>query len=197
LRDSTKRRTAVDSIDDVLLDAEEKMEKSLGFLQEQFAGIRTGKASPALVENIKVNYYGAPTRLRELANISTPEPRLIVINAYDPTALAEITKAVLAANIGVTPMNDGRVIRIPIPELNEERRRELTKVANRMAEETRVSVRNVRRDTNDQIKKLQKDSKIAEDARDEALKQVQKDTDDCIKKIDDALKAKDREIMSV
>ncbi len=187
----------MDSIDDVLLDAEEKMEKSLGFLQEQFAGIRTGKASPALVENIKVNYYGAPTRLRELANISTPEPRLIVINAYDPTALAEITKAVLAANIGVTPMNDGRVIRIPIPELNEERRRELTKVANRMAEETRVSVRNVRRDTNDQIKKLQKDSKIAEDARDEALKQVQKDTDDCIKKIDDALKAKDREIMSV
>jgi ribosome recycling factor len=187
----------VDSIDDVLLDAEEKMDKSVSYLQEQFAGIRTGKASPALVENIKVNYYGAPTRLRELANISTPEPRLIVINAYDPTALAEITKAVLAANLGVTPMNDGRVIRIPIPELNEERRKELTKVANRMTEETRVAVRNVRRDTNDQIKKLQKDGKIAEDARDEALKQVQKDTDDCVKKVDDALKAKEKEIMAV
>jgi ribosome recycling factor len=187
----------VDSIDDVLLDAEEKMEKSLSYLQEQFAGIRTGKASPALVENIKVNYYGAPTRLRELANISTPEPRLIVINAYDPTALAEITKAILAANLGVTPMNDGRVIRIPIPELNEERRRELTKVGNRMSEEARVAVRNVRRDANDQIKKLQKDGKVAEDARDEALKQVQKDTDDCIKKVDDALKAKEKEIMAV
>jgi ribosome recycling factor len=188
---------AVDSIDDVLLDAEEKMEKSLSCLHEQFAGIRTGKASPALVENIKVNYYGAPTRLRELANISTPEARLIVVNAYDPTALAEITKAILAANLGVTPMNDGRVIRIPIPELNEERRRELTKVGNRMAEETRVAVRNVRRDTNDQIKKLQKDGKIAEDARDETLKQVQKNTDDCIKRVDDALKAKEKEIMAV
>jgi ribosome recycling factor len=187
----------VESTDDVLLDAEEKMSKSLSFLQEQFAGIRTGKASPALVENIKVNYYGAPTRLRELANISTPEPRLIVINAYDPTALAEITKAILAANIGVTPMNDGRVIRIPIPELNEERRVELTKVANRMAEETRVSIRNVRREANDQIKKLQKDGKVAEDARDEGLKQVQKDTDGYIRKVDDALKAKEREMMVV
>jgi ribosome recycling factor len=194
---ATTRRTIVESTDDVLLDAEEKMTKSLSFLQEQFAGIRTGKASPALVENIKVNYYGAPTRLRELANISTPEPRLIVINAYDPTALAEITKAILAANIGVTPMNDGRVIRIPIPELNEERRVELTKVANRMAEETRVSIRNVRREANDQIKKLQKDGKVAEDARDEGLKQVQKDTDGYIRKVDDALKAKEREMMVV
>jgi ribosome recycling factor len=194
---ATTRRTIVESTDDVLLDAEEKMTKSLSFLQEQFAGIRTGKASPALVENIKVNYYGAPTRLRELANISTPEPRLIVINAYDPTALAEITKAILAANIGVTPMNDGRVIRIPIPELNEERRVELTKVANRMAEETRVSIRNVRRDANEQIKKLQKDGKIAEDVKEEGLKQVQKDTDGYIKKVDDALKAKEREMMVV
>jgi ribosome recycling factor len=191
------RRTTMESTDDILLDAEDKMSKCLNFLQEQFAGIRTGKASPALVENIKVNYYGAPTRLRELANISTPEPRLIVINAYDPTALAEITKAIVNANIGVTPMNDGRIIRIPIPELNEERRKELTKVANRMTEESRVAIRNTRRDANDQIKKLQKEAKIAEDERDGALEQVQKDTDEYIKKIDGALSAKEKEIMAV
>lgn len=187
----------MDSIDDILLDAEEKMSKTMTYLQEQFAGLRTGKASPALVENIKVNYYGAPTRLRELANIATPEPRLIVISAYDPTSLPEITKAVLAANIGVTPMNDGRVVRVPIPELNEERRKELTKVANRMAEESRVAIRNVRREANDQIKKLQKDGKVAEDERDKALEDIQKETDEYIKKTDETLKAKEKDIMSV
>jgi len=187
----------MESTDDILLEAEDKMTKCLSFLHDQFAGIRTGKASPALVENIKVNYYGAPTRLRELANIATPEPRLIVINAYDPTALAEITKAIVSANLGVTPMNDGRIIRIPIPELNEERRKELTKVANRMAEESRVAIRNTRREANDQIKKLQKETKIAEDERDGALEQVQKDTDEYIKKIDEALRAKEKEIMAV
>jgi len=108
----------MESMDDVLLDCEDKMSKSVDFLHEQFVGLRTGKASPALVENVQIPYYGTPTRLKELAGISTPEPRLIVINAYDPTALPEIEKAILAANLGVTPMNDGRVIRIPIPELN-------------------------------------------------------------------------------
>ena len=136
----------MESVEEVLLDCEDKMEKSIAFLHEQFSGIRTGKASPALVENVQIPYYGTPTRLRELANISTPEPRLIVINAYDPTALGEIEKAILAANLGVTPMNDGRVVRVPIPELNEERRTELGKVARRMAEDTRVAVRNVRRE---------------------------------------------------
>ena len=187
----------MESIDDVLLDAADKMEKSLSFLHEQFGGIRTGKASPALVENVSVLYYGAPTRLKELAGISTPEPRLIVINAFDPTALPEIEKAVLSANLGVTPMNDGRVIRIPIPELNEERRTELSKVAGRIAEEGRVAIRNVRREANDNIKRLQKASTITEDDRDEALKQIQKDTDDNISSIDTALKAKESEIMEV
>jgi ribosome recycling factor len=187
----------MDSMEEVLLDAEEKMEKTLKMLHEQFSGVRTGKASPALVENVKVQYYGTSTRLKEIAGISTPESRLIVINAYDPTALPEIEKAILAANLGVTPMNDGRVIRVPIPELNQERRKELTKVTRRMSEEGRVAVRNIRRDANEAIKKLQKDSKITEDERDQALKGVQNDTDKCIAKIDDMLKNKETEMMAV
>jgi ribosome recycling factor len=187
----------MESLDDVLLDAEEKMEKSRELLQQQMAGLRTGKASPALVENVRVIYYGAPTRLREIAGISTPEARLIVINPYDPTALGDIEKAILAANLGVTPMNDGRLIRVPIPELNQERRHELTKVLRRMAEESRVAVRNVRRDANDAIKKLQKDSKITEDERTKALADIQKDTDKEIAGIDALVKAKEAEIMAV
>ncbi len=187
----------MDSIDDVLMETEEKMEKSLEFVQEQFSGLRTGKASPALVENIQVSYYGAMTRLREMAGISTPESRLIVINAYDPTALGSIEKAILAANLGITPMNDGRVIRIPVPELSEERRIEMTKLAKRMAEEGRVAVRNVRREANEQVKGLEKSGNATEDDRDEALKSVQKLTDDYIQKIDVAAKAKEHEMMSV
>jgi ribosome recycling factor len=187
----------MESIDDVFMDAKEKMEKTLIFLNEQFSGIRTGKASPALVENIQVPYYGTPTRMKELAGISTPEPRLIVINAFDPTVLPEVEKAILAANLGVTPMNDGRVIRVPIPQLDEERRSELGKVAKRMSEEGRVAVRNIRRDANESIKTLQKAGKITEDDRAQGLKDVQKDTDDYISKIDDALQAKESEIMEV
>jgi len=187
----------MESIEEALLDSEDKMAKSAAFIQEQFSGIRTGKASPALVENIEVPYYGTPTRLREMASISTPEPRLIVINAYDPSVLGEIEKAILAANLGVTPMNDGRVVRVPIPELSEERRTEMTKLAKRMAEEGRVAIRNIRRETNDQVKALQKNGKATEDERDEALKDIQKSTDEYIKQIDDALKAKETEIMEV
>jgi len=187
----------MESVEEVLIDCEEKMEKSVAFLHEQFSGIRTGKASPALVENVQIPYYGTPTRLRELANISTPEPRLIVINAYDPSVLPEIEKTILAANLGVTPMNDGRVVRVPIPELNEERRNELGKVARRMAEDARVAIRNVRREANDQIKTLQKGSKITEDDRDDGLKEIQNLTDKTIASIDEGLKAKDAEIMEV
>jgi ribosome recycling factor len=187
----------MDTIDDILLNCEDHMSKTLDFLKQQFSGVRTGKASPSLVDNIQVPYYGTPTRLKEIANISTPEPRLIVINAYDPTALPEIEKAILAANLGVTPMNDGRVVRIPIPELDEERRTDLTKVARRMAEEARVAVRNLRRESNDHIKSLQKDAKITEDERDSALKQVQSDTDEYTGKVDELLKSKEAEIMEV
>jgi len=187
----------MESVDDVLLDTDEKMSKSLSVLNEQFSGIRTGKASPALVENISVQYYGTPTRLKEIAGISTPESRLIVITSYDPMALPDIEKAILAANIGVTPMNDGRVIRVPIPELNEERRNEMIKVSKRMAEEARVAIRNVRRDANDTVKGLQKKGTITEDDRDEALKEIQKSTDEYIEKIEATLKAKDADLLEV
>ena len=136
----------MDTLDAVMRDALEKMNKSCALLKEQFSGLRTGKASPALVENVSVVYYGAPTRLRDLAGISTPEPRLIVINAFDPSSLRDIEKAILAANLGVTPMNDGRVIRVPFPELNEERRKELVKVVHKKGEESKVAARSIRRD---------------------------------------------------
>jgi len=187
----------MESMDDVLLDAEEKMDNSAKVLKEQFGGLRTGKASPALVENVQVQYYGTPTRLRDIAGISAPEPRLLVINPYDPNAHADIEKAILGANLGVTPLNDGRVIRIPIPELNEERRKEIVKVARRQAEEARVAIRNVRRDANDAIKALQKNGKISEDERDQALTDVQKSTDTHIAKIDVEVKHKEAELMVV
>ncbi len=187
----------MESLDDVLIDTVEKMDNTLKMVKDQFAGLRTGKASPALVDGVQVTYYGTPTRLRDLANISTPEPRLIVISAYDPTALPEIEKAILAANLGVTPRNDGRVVRVPIPELNEERRKEIVKVAKRQAEEARIAVRNVRRDANEMIKSLQKNGKITEDERDRGLDEVQKSTDSRIAKIDTELKNKEAEVMAV
>ncbi len=187
----------MESLDDVLLESDDKMTKSVEFLQQEFAGLRTGKASPSLVENIQVEYYGTQTRLRQIAGIATPEPRLIVINSYDPSALPAIEKAILASNIGITPMNDGRVIRIPIPELSEERRKELVKVAHRLAEEARVAIRAVRRDANEQIKNLQKNSKITEDERDHGLEEIQKYTDDFIKKVDAVLAAKEKDVMAV
>ena len=177
--------------------AKEKMDGALRSLNQQLDGIRTGKASPALVENITALYYGAPTRIRELGNIATPEPRLITITPYDPSVVNEICKAILAANIGVTPVSDGRKVRVPIPELSEERRKELAKVTSRMAEEARVAVRNVRREANDEAKKLQKDGKLTEDDRDRLLEDIQKATDAAIGRIDAAAKAKEAEVMAV
>ncbi|MEI6563304.1 MAG: ribosome recycling factor [bacterium] len=187
----------MESLDEVLLETDDKMSKCLTFLHQEFSGLRTGKASPSLVENVSVPYYGTLTRLREIGGISTPEPRMIVINSYDPTALPAIEKAILAANLGVTPMNDGRVIRIVIPELSEERRKELVKVAKRMAEEGRVAIRNLRREANEQIKTLQKNSKITEDERDQGLAQIQRETDLHIAKIDASFASKEKEVMGV
>lgn len=186
-----------DSADDVLLEADDKMSKSLEVLTQNLSGLRTGKASPSLVENVSVEAYGTQSRLRDIALISTPEPRLIVVKAYDPSTLGAIEKAILAANIGITPMNDGRVIRVPIPELSEERRKELVKMASRYGEDAKVAIRAVRRDANDAIKDLQKNSKITEDERDLALKDIQKYTDDYGAKIDAAIAAREKDILSV
>jgi ribosome recycling factor len=187
----------MESLDDVLLEADDKMSKAVEFLKQELSGLRTGKASPSLVENIQVEYYGTQTRLRQLAGIATPEPRLIVINPYDPTSLQAVEKAILAANIGITPINDGRIIRIPIPELSEERRKELVKVGHRMSEEARVAIRNVRREANDLIKVLQKNGKATEDERDEGLKEIQKYTDDYIGKVDALITAKEKDVLTV
>jgi ribosome recycling factor len=187
----------METLDDILLDSEDKMSKAVEHLQQEFSGLRTGKASPSLVDHLNVDYYGAATRLKELAAISTPESRLIVINPYDPSALPAIEKAILAANLGVTPMNDGRVVRVPIPELSEERRKELIKVAKRMSEDQRIAIRNVRRDANEHIKTLQKESKISEDERDAGTAEIQKFTDTYVKKIDDMLAHKETDVMQV
>ena len=191
------KEASMETVAEVLDDANAKIAKSFDTLKAQFAGLRTGKASPALVDGVKVDYYGAPTPVKNLAVISTPEPRQIKIAPFDPTVLAEINKAILAANLGVTPQTDGRVLRITIPELNEERRKEIVKVAKRQAEDQKVVMRNVRRDANDAIKKLQKDGKITEDERDKALDQVQKATDGGVARIDAELKTKEAEVMSV
>ena len=186
----------METLDDVLLETDDKMSKSLEFLNQQFSGLRTGKAAASLVDHIMVSYYGASVRLREIANIATPDTRLIVINAYDPTALAAIEKTIMAANIGATPLNDGHVIRIPIPELSGERRKELTKMARQMTEKARVAARNIRQEANEQVKALQKGSQITEDEKDQGLKEIQKYTDDTIKKMDQALDAKAKELIS-
>jgi ribosome recycling factor len=187
----------MESVDDVILEADDKMGKAVEFLHKELNGLRTGKASPSMVENIQVDYYGAATRLREIANISTPEPRLLVINPYDPTSIGAIDKAILAANIGVTPISDGRIIRIPVPELSEERRKDLVKVARKLAEDARVAVRNVRRDSNELVKALQKSAGVSEDERDRGLEEVQKSTDDYIRKIDAMVAAKEKEVLAV
>ena len=187
----------MESVDEIELYAEEKMHKAVDFLQQELTGLRTGKASPSLVENIQVDYYGSSTRLRDIANISTPEPRLIVISPFDPSSLEAIGKGIQGANLGITPLNDGRVVRVPIPELSEERRMELIKVGKRMSEEQRVAVRNIRREANDLIKALQKNKKITEDDRDQGLENMQKLTDSHIQNIDQIIAAKEKDAMEV
>ena len=184
-------------LEDVLLETEDKMDKTQQFLQQELSGLRTGKAHPSLVDTITVDYYGTPSRLRDIASISTPEPRLIVISPFDPSSLGLIEKAIIAANIGITPMNDGRLIRVPIPELSEERRKDMVKIAGRTTEEQRIAIRNIRRDANDQIKGLQKKGDITEDQRDTALDDIQKSTDGHIKKMDEMLATKEKDILEV
>ena len=185
----------MDDLEMITLEIEEKMQKSVEFLKEEFTGLNTGKANPSMVDKITVDYYGSPTRIQQLGNISIPEPRLLVISPFDPSVLPEITKAILAANIGVTPMNDGRVIRSPVPEPSEQRRKDMIKIAGRNTEEQRVAIRNLRREANDAIKALEKDKAITEDQRDTGLDAVQKLTDKYVGLVDSALAAKERDIL--
>jgi len=187
----------METVSEILADTTTKIQKSFDTLKAQFSGLRTGKANPAMVDGIKVEYYGCPTPIKNLGTISTPEPRQIKITPFDPTVLAEMNKAILAANLGVTPQTDGKVLRITVPELNEQRRKEIVKLAKTQAEAQKVAMRNVRRDANDAAKKLEKDKKISEDDLKQALDKIQKATDGGIAKIDAELKAKESEVMAV
>jgi ribosome recycling factor len=185
------------TLDDFLLEAEEKMLKTEQVVVSEFAGVRTGKASPALVENILVEVYGSQMRIRELAGITTPEPRTLAIQPWDANSVHPIEKAIQKANLGLTPSVQGKLIRIFFPELSQERRQEFVKIVRKMAEDGRVAIRHIRRDTMDQLKKHGHDSGITEDAEKQAEKEVQKLTDQYIAKIDTHLTTKEKEIMTV
>ena len=176
---------------------EEKMDKTISVFSENLAAVRAGRANPAILNKVKVNYYGVETPISQVAGISVPEARLIVIQPWDMSILKEIEKAILASDIGINPNNDGKVIRLSFPELNEERRKELVKEIKKMAEDAKVAVRSIRRDGLDEFKKQQKDSLITEDDLRSAEDQIQKITDKKIEEIDNITANKEKEIMSV
>lgn len=177
--------------------SKEKISKTISVLQQDLAGLRAGRANPQLVEKIMVDYYGTQTPINQLGNLSTPEPRLLVIAVWDQKAIPEIEKAIQKSDLGINPANDGKVIRLLFPELTEERRKDLVKIIKKKSEESKVAVRNIRRDANEQIKKQEKDKLITEDDRKDLETQIQKLTDDQIKTIDQIISDKEKEIMSV
>ena len=176
---------------------EEKMEKTINVFSENLAEVRAGRANPAILNRIKIDYYGTPTPINQVAGISVPEARLIVIQPWDASILKEIERAILTGDIGINPNNDGKVIRLAFPELNEERRKELVKDIRKTAEEAKVSIRSIRREGIDEFKKKQKDSEITEDDLHIAEEQIQKITDKKIEEIDSILANKEKEIMSI
>ncbi len=184
-------------VEDIYTICEEKMGKASEVLRNEFAGIRTGRATTQLLDGVKVDCYGSTFPLKEVATVGVPQPRLLVVQAYDTNILPEIEKAILSSSLGLTPMNDGKMIKLPIPSLTEERRRDLVKLAHRLAEDVRVAVRNVRRDSNEKIKSLQKDGDISEDDRDVSLKKIQEITDEYIEKVEELVTKKEKEIMEV
>jgi len=184
-------------IDDLLKETEARMKKAVEVLQGDLATIRTGRASPALIERLRVDYYGTPTPLNQLAAISVPEPRLMIIKAYDPTSLSEIERAILKSDLGLTPVNDGKLIRLPIPRLTEERRQELVRVVGRRVEEARVAIRNCRRDALRDLREMEKEKLISEDEHYRAREDMQKLTDNYVERVDEVGRAKETEIKEV
>lgn len=181
----------------IIANTKTKMEKAIGAYTRELASIRTGRANASLLDRISVDYYGAPTPINQVAGVSVPEARLLVIQPYDKTILGDIEKAILKSDLGLNPSNDGSMIRIGIPALTEERRKDLVKVARKESEEAKIAIRNVRRDANDDLKKLEKSSQITEDELRTYSEEVQKMTDSHISKIDDITKDKEKEIMDV
>jgi ribosome recycling factor len=184
-------------IDEVKADAESKMKKTIDALKREFLSIRTGRAAPALLESLKVEYYGTPTPLQQIAAVSAPEARLLVIKPYDQSSLSAIEKAVQKSDLGLTPMNDGKIIRLPIPPLTEERRRDLTKVVKKHAEEAHIALRNIRRDGLKDLEEMEKEKMISEDQHFKGKDLLQEITDKYIALVDQLAKTKEAEIMEV
>ena len=176
---------------------EDRMKKTVEMLRKEYGTLRAGRATPSLLDKITVDYYGTPTPINQVANISVPEPRSIIIQPWEKTMISPVEKAILKSDLGLTPNSDGSVIRLTIPQLTQQRRSELVKVVHKKAEETRVAVRNLRRDANESIKKLEKDKVVSEDEAKKAQDDMQKLTDKYIKEIDTVMNAKEKEIMEV
>ena len=184
-------------LQDILDTAKDKMRKSCEVYERDMMGLRAGRANPKLLDRIMVDYYGTPTPIPQIGNISSPEPRLLVIAPWEPKLIPQVEKAIQKSDLGINPSNDGKIIRLVFPELNEERRRELTKVASKGAEETKVAIRSIRRDAIEQIKKMKKNSEITEDDQRDAEEDMQKLTDKAVKEVDEICAKKEKEIMEV
>jgi ribosome recycling factor len=197
MKPETTPSSTFTSVKDVEANAKSRMEKALGDLQHALSTIRTGRASVSIFDNVRVDYYGTPTPLNQLANLHVPEPTMITIQPWDVSQIGAIEKAILTADLGLNPANDGKIIRVPIPALTEERRKEIAKRLLGIAEDHRVSLRNIRRDANEHMKKLLKDKTISEDDERRGLEEVQKMTDGYVTKIDATAKAKEKEIMAI
>ena len=185
------------SVKEIEASSKSRMEKAMGDLQHAMATIRTGRASISLLDNIRVDYYGTPTPLNQIGNLHVPEPTLITVQPWDVSQIGAIEKSIRASDLGLNPANDGKIIRIPIPPLTEERRKELVKRLHAVAEDHRVSIRNIRRDANEAVKKLLKDKKIAEDEERRGLDEIQKTTNGYMDKLDQAAKNKEKEILEI
>src|SRR5215813_13270893 len=185
------------AIDDLVQDATRRMDKSVEAAQAEFYTLRTGRASPALLDRIEIDYYGQQTPLKQLATIGAPEPRMLTIQPFDPNSVATIERAIQESDLGLTPSNDGKLIRLPIPQLTEERRKDLVKVVRQRAEDGRVAVRNVRRDVMKHLEELVRNGDVGDDDERRAEERVQKLTDEHVHQIDDLLKRKEAEIMEV
>src|ERR1700674_2108873 len=192
---ATQTAHAFQNIREIDAYAKNRMDKVLSDLQQDMAGVRTGRASVSLMDNVRADYYGTPTPLNQLATLHVPEPSLITLQPWDTSQIAMIEKAIRASDLGLNPSNDGKLIRVPIPPLTEERRKELVKKLHATAEHHRVAVRNIRRDGNEAVKKLTKDKKLAEDDEKKALEDIQKLTDSHMQKIDLAAKTKEKDIL--
>jgi len=188
---------AFNSIKEVEAHAKSRMEKSVTDLQHEMSSIRTGRASVSILDNIRIDYYGTPTPLNQVANLHVPEPSLITVQPWDASQIGPIEKAIRSSDLGLNPANDGKLIRIPIPPLTEERRKDLVKRLHQMAEHHRVAIRNIRRDANEHVKKLLKDKKVTEDDEKRALDELQKMTDAHTEKLDSAARTKEKELMAV